>query len=393
MRRRYRVYIKIIMLFLILINFSTEINANPLKALLGHHVKSLSRRAPKKLFSRVHINEASTYRNSKKRLYNSTILRQQKYFFSTFINSEERLIVLEKIMPTPTFKIREEKKEEYLPTSTLTTTAQNENEKAWFIFSGKSLLLNDKMEIPRGNESVVHTALFERKLEFIHIGNSYIAAELQKNSIQPEKTHLKDFVELFLSLPTETIEPARKACQLLEWDKLHQFCGSCGSRTRDPGIINEPYKICTSEPCKQRFYPKVSPVVIVAVEKGDTLLLARSPHFPPEIYTTLAGFVEPGESAEQAAEREVYEETGIRICNLRYFASQSWQYPTSLTLGFQADYKSGTIVPDTKEIQHADFFHVTALPKTFPGDGVTISQKLIKDFSRRHSKNVTNDDL
>lgn len=125
-------------------------------------------------------------------------------------------------------------------------------------------------------------------------------------------------------------------------------------------------------------------MVIVAVERDNEILLARSPHFPPEIYSMIAGFVEAGESAEEAVKREVMEETGIEIDNVRYFASQSWPRPSELILGFQADYKSGVAVGNPNEIEHAAFFHVNALPKTFAGN-ITVSQWLLADFCRRHT--------
>jgi NAD+ diphosphatase len=102
--------------------------------------------------------------------------------------------------------------------------------------------------------------------------------------------------------------------------------------------------------------------VIVLVARGDEVLLARSPHFPPGMYSVLAGFVEPGESLEEAARREIAEETAIRITNLHYFGSQPWPYPNSLMVGFTAEYAGGEINRDEREIADAGWYHVAALP-------------------------------
>ena len=122
--------------------------------------------------------------------------------------------------------------------------------------------------------------------------------------------------------------------------------------------------------------------VVVAVERGEEILLARSPHFPRGIYSVLAGFVEPGESAEECVRREVHEETGVHVTDVRYFASQPWPFPHSLMLGFTARYAGGTVRPAAGEIEDAAFFHVDALPKTFAGR-TSISQWLLEDFRRR----------
>ena len=130
-------------------------------------------------------------------------------------------------------------------------------------------------------------------------------------------------------------------------------------------------------------YPRLAPAMIVAVERDDEILLARSPHFPPGIMSVLAGFVEPGESAEHAVEREVYEETRIYVKNVRYFSSQAWPFPNSLMLGFRADYDGGEIEVDGVEITEADWFKAREMPGFFPGR-VSISQWLIHDFLERN---------
>ena len=123
--------------------------------------------------------------------------------------------------------------------------------------------------------------------------------------------------------------------------------------------------------------------MIVSVERGDEILLARSPHFPEGIMSVLAGFVEPGESAEDAVKREVYEETKILVNNVQYFSSQAWPFPNSLMLGFRAEYEAGDIEIDGEEIVAAQWFKAKEMPNFFPGR-VSISQWLIHDFLERN---------
>ena len=128
--------------------------------------------------------------------------------------------------------------------------------------------------------------------------------------------------------------------------------------------------------CRLIAYPRISPAVMVLVERGNDLLLARSPHFKPGVFSALAGFVEPGETLEQCAVREVREEVGIEITNLRYFKSQPWPFPNSLMIAYFADYAGGTITPDPSEIEAADWFSRDALP-LLP-DPVSIARQLIE---------------
>lgn len=114
--------------------------------------------------------------------------------------------------------------------------------------------------------------------------------------------------------------------------------------------------------CQVHHYPRLSPSMIVLVTRGDELLLARSPRFVTGVYSTLAGFVEPGESVEACVAREVREEVGVEIGRIQYIASQNWPFPHSLMLGFHAEYRSGEIVPQPGEIEDARWFPLDALP-------------------------------
>ena len=151
---------------------------------------------------------------------------------------------------------------------------------------------------------------------------------------------------------------AARARQLVSWDKEHRFCGYCGTATQP--APQEMAKVCPH--CEQRHYPRISPAIMVLIRRGHQLLLARSPHFKAGVYSALAGFVEPGESCEDTVHREVFEEVGVRVTNLRWFDSQSWPFPHSLMLAFIADYVSGDIVCQPEEIEDAQWFSADTLP-------------------------------
>lgn len=151
---------------------------------------------------------------------------------------------------------------------------------------------------------------------------------------------------------------ASRALQLATWLSQNRFCGVCGSALRM--AAQEPARVCPA--CGFKAYPRVSPVCIGLVRRGDSVLLARSPHFPPGIYSALAGFVEPGESAEACLRREIREEAGIEIANPRWFGSQAWPYPHSLMMGFLADHAAGEPVPQAGEIEDVRWFPLAALP-------------------------------
>jgi NAD+ diphosphatase len=163
---------------------------------------------------------------------------------------------------------------------------------------------------------------------------------------------------LFSLINLEAITLTGRAMLLLDWQKNHRFCGRCATpNTRKDGEYS---MLCPA--CGLITYPRISPAVMVLIRRGDELLLARGHRFRPGIFSALAGFVEAGETLEQCAAREVREEVGIEISNLRYFGSQSWPFPDSLMVAFFADYAGGTITPDPAEIEAADWFPLDALP-------------------------------
>jgi NAD+ diphosphatase len=167
---------------------------------------------------------------------------------------------------------------------------------------------------------------------------------------------------------------AGRAQQLADWERDHRFCGRCGTNMQNHSVDRA--KQCPG--CGLINYPRLSPSIIVLIRKGEEMLLARNANWPRGMYSTLAGFVEPGESIEQTVHREVLEEVGLRVKNVRYLGSQSWPFPNSLMLGFHADYASGDIVCQEGEIADAKWFHYSDLPGVPPG--TAISRWLIDHF-------------
>ena len=175
---------------------------------------------------------------------------------------------------------------------------------------------------------------------------------------------------------------AGRALQVCDWYRSHQFCGRCGKSTTDSK--RDRSTVCAG--CKLNFYPRLSPSIIVLVHRGDEVLLGRNHMFPEGLFSTLAGFVEPGESIEETVIREVKEEVGVNVSNLSYRGSQPWPFPNSLMLGFHAEYQSGDIVLQEDEIAEAGWFPCTDLP-LIPGK-FAISRWLIDEYLSQHDISV-----
>jgi NAD+ diphosphatase len=188
-------------------------------------------------------------------------------------------------------------------------------------------------------------------------------------------------------LPAAEANLAAYARGLMWWHQRHRFCAVCGQPTKaaEAGHV----RICTEARCATHHFPRTDPAVIMLVHDGDRCLLGRQPRFPPGLYSTLAGFVEPGESVEEAVAREVFEETGIRITDLRYHSSQPWPFPSSLMLGFLARATTTEISIQADEMEDARWFardHLLAAPPDQPlllPRADSISRRLIEDWLGR----------
>jgi NAD+ diphosphatase len=203
-------------------------------------------------------------------------------------------------------------------------------------------------------------------------GIDCIAVRAPADAPDPAGWQWRGLRSLFLQLPDPMLALAGRASQVIEWDRSHRYCGRCGTPMLDKP--NERAKECPA--CSYVSYPRVSPAMMVLVTRGRELLLARANRFPNAMYSALAGFVEIGESIEDCIHREVREEVGIEVGGLRYFASQSWPFPHSLMIAFNAEYVSGEARPCDEEIADVQWFSLDALPP-LPGP-VSISRKLIE---------------
>jgi NAD+ diphosphatase len=192
-----------------------------------------------------------------------------------------------------------------------------------------------------------------------------------------EFTHLRAYAR---AAETGDFFLASKAYQLLYWDATHRYCGQCGGPLQ--GIRPEHSKICPA--CGLQIFPQIAPAIIIAVLREGKLLLGHNARFPEGLYSLIAGFMEPGETIEECARREVYEETGIHVGKISYFGSQPWPFPHSLMIGLIGDFKAGTISPDGEEITDARWFSPDALPN-LPGPG-SISRKIIDWYIEHHGR-------
>lgn len=226
------------------------------------------------------------------------------------------------------------------------------------------VLLWQNGDLVMADDSVVHhrgnltEPLSEEEFIGFLDGHPYFTARLTGDTDRPRQP-LRE-----LAMHSETaFMLAARGKGLLDWRRQHRYCGQCGQPTRAIGY--EPAMQC--EPCELRFYPRVSPCVIVLITRGPEVLLAQGMrHRSSGWYSTLAGFIETGESAEQAVHREIREEVGVDLTNLRYQNSQTWPFPHQLMLGFWADYAGGEIRLAEDEIHDAQWFHIDRLPKVSP---------------------------
>jgi len=207
-------------------------------------------------------------------------------------------------------------------------------------------------------------------------GQSCYAGALETESFSDANFKLNNLRTLFGLIPDELIWIAGRANQLIYWNLTHRYCGKCGHETLDK--VDERAKLCPR--CQHVNYPRLSPAVIVAIIKNNRILLARNRRFKMPFYSVLAGFVEPGESLEECVRREIKEEVGITVKNVRYFGSQPWPFPDSLMIAFVADYAAGEIVVDQSEIIEAAWFSKKNLPKIPPK--ISIARQLIDWFSQ-----------
>jgi NAD+ diphosphatase len=248
----------------------------------------------------------------------------------------------------------------------------------WFIFRESELLVHVEgsgARIPSSEEWANLGLAAEEPHAVGSLGEvACWAVGLSAETSAPEGMAFHGLRRLWGQLDEDVWKLAGRAVQIVEWDRNHRFCGRWGAAT----VRQSAEMARTCPQCGLQQFPRISPAVIVRVERGDRILLARSPHFAPGVYSALAGFVEPGESLEETVLREVREEVGVSVTNLRYFGSQPWPFPNSLMIGFVADYESGEIRPQAGEIEDAGWFGVDDLPGL--PSRYSIARALIEEF-------------
>jgi NAD+ diphosphatase len=268
-----------------------------------------------------------------------------------------------------------------MPPSTL------EEPVCWFLFNGYRLLVYEEAEAVR-LPCLVDVAELGLSVQPSHYLGYFtdgerprhcFTAEVDEACEAPEGMAFMGLRGAYGRLPTPLFWIGGRAVQIVDWDRTHRFCGRCGQPTEL--VAHERGKKCSD--CGLTNYPRLSPAIIVAVtrDNGRELLLARGPRHRPGFYSVLAGFVEPGETLEECVQREVYEEVGITVKNISYFASQPWPFPNSLMLAFTAEYDSGDIVMQVDEIEDAGWYTADNLPNVPPP--LSVSRALIDDFVTR----------
>lgn len=247
----------------------------------------------------------------------------------------------------------------------------------WFIFCPKQQLLlvkdGDRFHIPYSAEPPVQLPADTPIHTVGEIqGHPAKACALPLEALTEQNTSFipTDLRASYDVLPLEEYQCAGKASQILTWDKNSRFCPACGTPTIQTGPIT---KRCPH--CGQEIYPRISPAVIVLIKKEDSVLLVHARNFRGSFKGLVAGFLEPGETLEECVHREVMEETGIRIKNLKYFGSQSWPYPSGIMVGYYAEYESGTIKLQDEELSAGAFYHRDHLPEI--PKKLSIARKLI----------------
>lgn len=247
-----------------------------------------------------------------------------------------------------------------------------------FVLRGFDLLVDAQTGLPPPLE---RGAAVADGLHFLGTldGEEAYAAHLQKGAEPPAGTKLVPARSLFGQVDEDVFGLVGRSVSVAEWDVMHRFCGRCGT----PTAVAQGERSRKCPACEAAFYPRISPAVITLVERGEEVLLARATTFPRPWFSCLAGFVEAGESLEETVAREVREEVGVELADIRYFGSQSWPFGRSLMVGFVAQYAGGEVKVDGVEIAEARWFRADALPLVPPP--LSIARKLIDDWVARRT--------
>ena len=206
------------------------------------------------------------------------------------------------------------------------------------------------------------------------LDNQYVRATWLSAGSAPAAGHQwRKLRTLFGEIDEGLLAITGRAFQIVEWARTHRFCGACAC----PTVAMAGERCVRCPQCGHQAYPRISPAMMVLIQRGDSILLARHLNSPTGFFTALAGFVEAGESLEEAIHREVLEEVGLRVRDITYFGSQPWPFPHSLMVAFTAQYAGGEIVVDTTEIAQAGWFGPNDVLPPMPPLGLSIAGHLI----------------
>jgi NAD+ diphosphatase len=222
------------------------------------------------------------------------------------------------------------------------------------IFRGDELLLRESDLSPAYGTVLSAMNIHAAQLHPVGIfGDRYFQTTwVARDALPVPGYSFKKLRSLFGAVDDHLVAIAGRAFQIAEWARTHRYCGACACPTEL--VAGERCIKCPE--CGMTAYPRISPAMMVLIRKGDAILLARHTMSPTNRFSALAGFLEAGESIEEAVHREVFEEVGLKVQNLRYFGSQSWPFPHSLMIAYTADYLSGEIRIDENEIAEARWF-------------------------------------
>ncbi len=241
-----------------------------------------------------------------------------------------------------------------------------------YIFDPKDLNLIEIngpfLAIAKVNDRYIYVINIESKVEILGI------------FMNPDTTNFIDLIHILAFLDTESFLIASRASILNNWHIKNSYCNYCGNINKFD--LEEGAFGCE---CKNALnYPSISPCIITLIHDEERILLGRSKFFPENMYSTLAGFIEAGESAEQALIREVSEEVNVEVSQIEYHSSQSWPFPSQLMLGYKCKYQKGEIVLNDKELEDAQWFNIKELPNIPPD--TSISGQLIRSYIEDHLK-------
>jgi NAD+ diphosphatase len=233
------------------------------------------------------------------------------------------------------------------------------------------LLGRDQVRSMVDDQDLIFLGLFRGKPAFA------LCIDASTDAPFPELGEFHDLRYLGSVLPPDEANLVAHARALVLWHASQVFCGVCGSSARPEAAGNS--RICMNDDCRREIYPRVDPAIIVLVSDAERCLLGRQTRWPEGRYSTIAGFVEPGESLEDAVRRETYEETNIHVGKVSYHSSQPWPFPSSLMLGFMADAESSEIILNDGELEDARWFTRKELRSGFPKlpFGISIARRLV----------------